>query len=78
MLGLFGVVALHDKRKHRAIRLWLALAILVSAMGLGCAAGSQGNSSNPNGTPAGTYNVSVQAIGNGNTTHSTTVVLTVN
>lgn len=35
-------------------------------------------SPNPSGTPAGTYSVTVTATGNGNVTHNTAVVLTVN
>jgi subtilisin family serine protease len=81
MLGLFSIVAMSDKRQRHAMRLWLALALLGSALAMGCATGSQGNSSpppNPNGTPAGTYSVTLSASSNGNTNHSTTVVLKVN
>jgi hypothetical protein len=81
MLGLFSIVAMSDKRQRRAMRLWLTLALIGSALGVGCATGSQGNSPpppNPNGTPAGIYSVTLSASGNGNTNHSTTVVLKVN
>ncbi len=81
MLGLFGMVAMRNKRQRGGMMPLMALLLVVSALGMGCASGSQGNSSpppNPNGTPAGTYNVTVQATGNGSTTHNTTVVLKIN
>jgi hypothetical protein len=80
MLGLCGIVAMSNKRQRRSAKMWIALALLGSAVAVGCTSSSQGNSnsSNPNGTPAGTYNVTLQASGNGNTTHTTAVVLKVN
>jgi hypothetical protein len=80
MLGLFGIVAMNNKRQRHPVKIWIALALLGSAVAVGCTSSSQGNSnsSNPNGTPAGTYNVTLQASGNGNTTHTTAVVLKVN
>jgi hypothetical protein len=78
MLGLCGVLAIPNKRHPRAKKPWMALALFVASMGLGCVTANQGNSSNPTGTPAGTYTVTVQATANGNVTHNTTVGLTVN
>jgi hypothetical protein len=78
LLGLFGIVAMRDKQRWHGMWLWMALALFCTALAIGCAAGTQGNPPNPNGTPAGTYNITLSASGNGNIRHNTTVILNVN
>src|SRR5262249_34168211 len=60
ILALFG-----DPNWKKRVLLGLVVIVLISWYG--CAGGG-GNSENPNGTPAGTYSITVTAAGNGGTT----------
>ena len=74
---LFGFVALPRRRSEIGFRTKLFLiplffvALVMSACG-----GGSGPRTNPNGTPAGTFNISVEAT-SGSVTGSASLVLTV-
>lgn len=76
VFGLLGILSLPLKRKSPRISL-LGLPILASALLVSCGGGSSGPQPNPNGTPAGSYIVTVSASGGSNIPQSTKVGLTV-
>jgi hypothetical protein len=76
-LAVFGFWPGEPCGRKNALVFGLTLTFLVWAAG--CGMGSPNSPApNPNGTPAGAYNVTVSATGNGNVTHKTTAVLMVN
>lgn len=66
------------RQRHWAAYLPLAFLLLVLVFQMvGCSGGSSGGPPPPNGTPAGTYTVTVTGT-SGTTQHSTTITLNVN
>jgi len=82
IVGIFGLIGTRNQKKpvlQKSVQ--LAVLLIASASWYGCAGSSSGNSEpmpNPNGTPAGTYEITVTAVGNGATAHSAIVTLRVN
>jgi hypothetical protein len=82
IVGIFGLIGTRNQKKAvLQKRVQLAVLLIASASWYGCAGSSSGNSEpmpNPNGTPGGTYEITVTAVGNGATAHSAIVTLKVN
>ena len=82
IVGIFGLIGTRNqKRTVLQKRVQLAVLLIASASWYGCTGSSSGNSGpmpNPNGTPAGTYEITVTAVGNSATAHSAIVTLKVN
>lgn len=76
VFGLLGILSLPGKRKFPRISR-LGLLIFASTLFVSCGGGSNGLQSNPNGTPAGSYIVTVSASGGSNLQQSTKVSLIV-
>src|SRR5258706_15890044 len=69
--GIVGIIGLTGKRRTWKTRSLLALLFLGCLVWFGCAggSGSSGPTTNPSGTPAGTYEITVTAVANGRGTH---------
>jgi hypothetical protein len=84
--GLFGFAGLAAGSRPRRRKMLLPLAVLLLgvAFAVGCGSHSAGYTPppgpplNPNGTPAGTYSITVTASGNAGVSRATVVRLTVN
>jgi hypothetical protein len=79
VLGLAGILLMPRKRKF-ADAAWFALLVGATVCFASCggSSGGGGSHTNPNGTPAGTYNVTVSAVGGSMLAKTTTVILVVN
>lgn len=75
--GLLGILSLTEKRKFSRIS-GLVLFVFASSLFVSCGGGSSGPQPNPNGTPAGSYIVTVSALGDSNMPQSTKIGLIVN
>jgi len=77
--GIVGIIGLTGKRRTWKTRSLLALLFLGCLVWFGCAggSGSSGPTTNPSGTPAGTYEITVTAVANGGGTHSAIATLKV-
>lgn len=73
-----GLVVIPEKDKRKKIAIAYGLVIFIGVVAVGCNSGSNALPVNPNGTPAGTYVITVSAVGNAQTAQSTKVSLTVN
>lgn len=80
LLGcLLTVFAVPSKRKGKLSGLLVCLIVLVSTLAVSCnGGGTSAPQPNPNGTPAGTYSVTVSATGGSNLAKTVKVTLTVN
>jgi len=79
-IGVFGLVfvLLPRKKAGFATAFLMASALFAVAYLSGCGGSSQASQSNPNGTPAGSFQVTVSAMGNAGVSHATSMTLTVN
>jgi hypothetical protein len=75
VLGLVGILALPGKRKSAGIS--RVILLLVATIFFGSCGGASAPQPNPNGTPAGTYTVTVSASGGSNIPRTTNVGLIV-
>jgi len=78
LLTLVGLLMLLAGRTRRLARIGGLLALLLAIFlpAIGCAKGGSGSSTNPGGTPAGSYTYTVTAT-SGTTSHAVTVTLVV-
>lgn len=80
MLGFVGLAGVCGAGKRKRVGYLAGLALLVCGLVVSCggSGGSGGPVPNPNGTPVGSYSVTVSAMGNGNIAQSVKVTLNVN
>jgi subtilisin family serine protease len=78
LIGTIVVFASSDRKKRATIGMFLGVLFVGVAFAVSCGGGSSSPQPNPEGTPAGTYNIEVMGTGNGGSSHSTMVTLKVN
>jgi hypothetical protein len=77
-LGVLPIFAAPLRQSRRGCKLFAVLLLFGLLVGVSCSSGSGGAQPNPNGTPAGTYTITVSALGASKTARTTALSLTVN
>jgi len=78
VLGVMPIFAAPLRQSRRGCKLFAVLLLFGLLVGVSCSSGSGGAQPNPNGTPAGTYTITVSALGASKTARTTALSLTVN
>jgi len=77
-LAFLMICAFPGEKRRRRNYAWMAAAAFGCILLANCGAGNHAGSANPNGTPAGTFPITVSASGNNGVPHTTAVTLNVN